>query len=505
MPHTPLLENAPRIVIHARGLMTDDEAMFWERLRQALRARNHELLLIAYHRAKVSMDVPLLLTPSGYGRVPYISRDKGWWSWILPNPPYDQDGLLARDAVWHGEPARASTQNQRIFALKFFWHFYSDAIQMAQPSLVVIWNGQHSQEMLLDQIARSAGSAVHYLERGPFQGTIQLDEEAILGGTRVARAAEWEWPDGTDLDVWQDSMKAVEKSYRENQNTWWEQPESVGTDQLRRRLGINDGAKVILFAGQVDADTQNMLYSPHFEDSLDAFTWFCSQIHDEDVFILGKHHPKSSASPEEFRAVVGDRGVWLTDVSLQDCMALADRVAAVNSTVLYEGLMMEKPVLMMGQSLLSNKQIAFEIDTLAGGGKVIGEWIAAFDFNIRRKRWLDFGAYLLACQLFSMNPENSAQKQRGADALADYLVAHAAQNSLPDQEARGFVDLYGLWFEASQAVAATRRTPKSGMNEVMRGLNIAAKASVGALSPRLYDAILRAANLAYGKMTGRKL
>ena len=78
MSYTPLLENAPRVLIHARGPMSLPDTAFWQRVRFALRKHDCELMLIGYHRAKQFMDVPFLKAPNGVGSIQAIPYEKGW-------------------------------------------------------------------------------------------------------------------------------------------------------------------------------------------------------------------------------------------------------------------------------------------------------------------------------------------------------------------------------------------------------------------------------------------
>ena len=61
----------------------------------------------------------------------------------------------------------------------------------------------------------------------------------------------------------------------------------------------------------------------------------CRAEHDD---VCGPfHHPKSRTDPaayERLLAASGVRGAWRTDLAIDDALAAADRVAAVNSTVI---------------------------------------------------------------------------------------------------------------------------------------------------------------------------
>jgi len=430
---TPLLPKVPRILIHARGQMTPEETEFWQSLRFALREKNFELMLIGHYFPHKHLDAPLLKVRDGLDKVIRTSLGKGWGSWLpLPNK-LDEENLLERERFWRGEEIDALHKEKRRRALYFFKSFYTLALKTSKPCLTVIWNGHHPQEMILDSLCKQCGCPVLYIERGPFQNTIQFDSDGILGGTKIANQKKWSWAGIDNKDYWISLLGKIKNDYQKKKSTWWSQPLSIGGEKLRRNLKIPENAKVLLFAGQIDEDSQNLLYSPLFKDNLSAFKWLCEQLSEkQNVFILGKHHPKSKKSPEDYNEIIKNKGagVWINNVSLEDCLAISDRVSAVNSTVLYEALLMDKPILMMGKSLLSNKGIAYEINNLNGSPKILDEWLEASDLEKRKKLWIDFGAYLLAKELFSMKPPESNDGMRDAAALSDYLISMSKSSDI---------------------------------------------------------------------------
>lgn len=451
--YTPLLNNASRILIHARGRMTPSETDYWRRLRFGLRDLGYELMIIAHNLSHEPMDVPLLKVRNGLDAVRHIPYGQGWSSWLINQGDLNEEHLLEWERQWRGVERDDEHRERRRLALYYYQNFYVAALKASRPSLSVIWHGHHPQEMILDDLCHKCGCPVAYIERGPFQGTIQLDREGVLGGSTIANQAHWRWPDACEAAHWRRVMVSLKNAYLESKATWYEQPHSEGGDKLRERLRIPHKAKVLLFAGQVDEDIQNLLYSPHFENNLSAFKWLCDILDGrDDIFILGKHHPKSNRPVEDYKTMASERGLWISDASIEDCLALADRVAAVNSTVLYEALMQNKPVLLMGKGLLSRKGIAYEVEDLAMGEMVIHDWIAAKKAYERQECWLDFGAYLLSTVLYTMKPPEKVTGQQDATQLADKLVKLAKRkesinyDQIPnDVEYTAFIEAPGLW------------------------------------------------------------
>lgn len=410
--------------------MTDSETGFWERLRDALRGRGFELFLVAHHAPKSSADVPVLVARNGLDQVPDGGGYQGWSAFLPSVDGLNEEMLLEREEFWRGPSPSNEGFVERREALRFYYYFYASLLRWLRPTLVAIWNGEHPQELILRALCVENNHPVLFIERGPFKETIQIDAEGILGCSSIAKASKWEWGIASDRGKWERVVKDLCKRYKHDEETWWDQPDGIGSEQLRTKLGISAHQKVVLFVGQIDNDTQSLLCSPHFATNLNAFRWLCESLRPfEDIFVLGKHHPKSTSEPDAFtRAIeetIGARGTWLSNVAITDCLALADSVVAVNSTVLYEALLLEKPILMLGQSLLSHKGIAYELRDISYSERIIQQWLDKDGWQEKLKKWHEYSAYLLADHLISMKKPDELNGLHGADACADYFARHA--------------------------------------------------------------------------------
>ncbi len=417
---TPFISEAPVLLVQARGLMTPDEVDFWQRVRVALREQGNELVLITHHDPKAPMDVPYVRVPNSLDNLWQAGANDCSAALSKCWPGEKENAfLLQREMAWWGGNQDPTGRRRRRYALYIARAFYAQVLRQVKPGLTIIWNGTHAQEIILARLCEAIGTPVSYIERAFIPGMIQIDSSGILGGSSLAQQSAIEWQDADEQKRWRSAFDRVTSHTSTEGTTWWEQPGALGPDETRRRLKIPDGAMVLLFAGQVDADAQNLLFSPHFSGSLDAFRWFCEAVSGiENIFVLGKHHPKSADPVSAFQEVVGDQGVWTDEVSIEDAIGVADRVVAVNSTVIYEALMRGVPALAMGLSLLSNKGIAYELADLRNGRRVIESWIRAEDFQQRLNRWRDFGAWALNSSFYAMTEVLAKAGAKGPDAIA---------------------------------------------------------------------------------------
>lgn len=412
------------VLIHARGRQTPEECGLWNRLDAALRSRGSSLAVIAHHPASTAVTCRFERTYNGLDHAPGAGAPPeriGRWT---------IEELLERERFWRGEELDDRHTRNRREAIAYFAAHYQHILERERPIAAVIWSGHHPQELILAELCREREIPVAWLERGPLAGTLHLDTRGVLGGTTIADATDWSWSEDRQQDQWRTTFAR----YRDDlgHGTWWPQPASLGPEVLRERLGVSRGTRVACFAGQVDRDVQNLLYSPHFRSSLDAFEWFARKVRrlDPEGYILGKHHPRSDTQPESFERLLGDHaGCWLTDVSVQDCIGLCDRFAAVNSSSLFEALLRDRPVLMLGRGVLSGKGIAHEAAGPGGSATAVETWLAADRNEERAERFHDFGAFLLAEHLIAATERGEILGLRSAAVFARLLLERVAQQS----------------------------------------------------------------------------
>ncbi|MEQ8769481.1 MAG: hypothetical protein RIB60_03115 [Phycisphaerales bacterium] len=400
------------VLFHARGRMTPDECAFHARLDNDLRARGSHLALITHHPPAVPLGAHHAVVPNG---LEPLGRAGGGDA-AADLAGLDRAVLLEREVMWRGRPRSDAHATLRHAGIDNAARIYARALDELDPTSCIIWNGQHPQEMVLAALCAARDIPVVHLERGPFPGTLHPDARGVLGGSSVAALTGWPEPNAAALAV----FDRVASHLNAGAQTWWAQPDPLGPDGVRRVLGIPGGARVALFFGQVDEDAQNILHAPGYDSNLDAFASWLDAVPREGWFVLGKHHPKSSTSPEAYRAALrasGVAGAWTDEVSLIDALCVANRAAAVNSSALYESLLAGLPVQMLGRAILSNKGIAF------GAGEPFFE-LSADEHTRRAARWRSFGAWFLTTRLCAMSPALTDLGVPGPALLAEAALAN---------------------------------------------------------------------------------
>jgi hypothetical protein len=224
-------------------------------------------------------------------------------------------------------------------------------LKIIQPDAVIIWNGLLSKRAVYLKAAQYFKIPVYYAEKGMLPNSWYIDSKGINGMSSVAERE-------IGLDFSRKSINSLRKFVDiidKNGASAWEQPSRRELTGLKQDLKIKPNQQVIFFPGQVDSDSNIVLFSEHFRNTLDALNWLVNSLTKDDFFILVKPHPKGMVKKEDLENIVGDKGMVLPEINVLDAIALADCVVSINSTICFEAAIRGKPVLLLGQGILFDK------------------------------------------------------------------------------------------------------------------------------------------------------
>lgn len=366
------------------------EIMFWRKVSDELKLRQGTLVV---GMPETTTTIPDLTVLPAARRLATLAESSSSVS-ILSDKDFHE--ALEWSALW--ELPYAEPDLRAIMA------GIEVQLMLARPGLILVWNGLRPVNFLVCKLAGALGIPFRIVERTPWPLLLSLDEGGSLLATGAYRSslkqAEEIAEDG--------SLAAIGHAYYEDlkkqNSTWWEQPESQDLSALRQRLGIKEGQEVLLFAGQIDTDTQQFLFSPHFKSNIEAFSAFCRSIPDNGKYVIfGKHHPKSKTPMHEYRSVLGNKGFWIDDVSLNDAFALADRVVAVNSAVIFESMAEGKPTMALGDSMMKGHNTVVEWASGADA-EATGSWLdmSPEEAQRRKDRFVKLTGYFIRKDFYSM-------------------------------------------------------------------------------------------------------
>jgi hypothetical protein len=333
---------------------------------------------------------------------------------------------------------------------RFSAHFCQslfDALKGHDVVEAVVWNGHYSNQVLLNYVLNALRVPISYIERGPFPALFHWDRMGMLRASSIGQmsGAEFTSKEASLDSKWIERFNLIADKFLDGETAWHPQPGQMDQATAREILGIPEDAMVIFFAGQVDADTQNFLFNPHFESCGDALSWTLKQFGQRnDVFFFGKHHPKSHHPKSHYQQLMGDPKRWVDSIPIDVCLELADRVVAVNSTVAFEALLKGIPTLTLGEHMATGKGVFYEFSGLDSATAVFDLWLEASDFKRMQENYRSLmGLYLEQCG-YARTAFAEDAGLRNAEALADDLL------STHESEGRVALNLYN--FRTAMAV-----------------------------------------------------
>lgn len=258
------------------------------------------------------------------------------------------------------------------------------------PIAVLIWNWHRPEGLLARSIAESMGIQCWDIERTPWPGMLTLDKIGQLSETRLAASMRvlcdkhpiLEASSCNSLQMYIDRANEYISAIKSDSYTWWQQPSSGAyvADYIRHHNDYITSSFKILFAGQVDNDVQNFLFSPHYESNIDAFVSVLNSLPD-GTFVVGKHHPMSRVPVSAYQHALDNAqhvtGVWVKDLDVASSLSLVDHVIAANSSLLFEALCEGKSCFELGTTMLSGMNILYDCASNHNLEVAISDWLSS--------------------------------------------------------------------------------------------------------------------------------
>lgn len=229
-------------------------------------------------------------------------------------------------------------------------------LRIIQPDIIFVWNGMATIRWVYANSAKELNIPLFFLEKGMFPDSWYIDPYGIGFNSKPAKTKKIENISSFDINDFKNKIEEIDKKGK----SAWGQPDRINIKKLKQKLKINNKQKIIFFPGQVDDDTNIVLFSKYFKSTFDALKAVCDSIKNDALFIIAKPHPKGISNINDLNNVISNKGVLISDINIIDAIELSDIIVTINSTVGFEALLRKKPVLFLGDSIVSNKKFTFQ-------------------------------------------------------------------------------------------------------------------------------------------------
>ncbi|WP_269714172.1 capsular polysaccharide export protein, LipB/KpsS family [Caulobacter sp. NIBR2454] len=248
---------------------------------------------------------------------------------------------------------------------------------------IFVWNGSNLRGALATYLARQRRIPVIHAEHGYFPGTTQLDLEGVNGASSMSRlahagAAHIPYDDGLDtaLDAHIARFKSGERMRDLNplpppdlrRNLYARLVSRVSFWAERRALPFINRLSVpttpahklperyVVLPFQVRSDSQLMLQSPLYGDDLEAVVRDLDSALeriDAGLRLVAKFHPYELPLVQRaYRHLPKryPRVCFVSSAPMAELLGNASAVVTINSTVGFEAMLLDKPVVALGRN-----------------------------------------------------------------------------------------------------------------------------------------------------------
>jgi len=232
-----------------------------------------------------------------------------------------------------------------------------------QPKEVILWNAFYAFHKIIREICAEKKIPVKYMEFGNIPGTIQVESIGQMGESYPARFPEEFLKIEVSKKELQDAEKLIEELCRNrvNRNI---QPQNNLLENVKKKLVQN--RPVVFYAGQNDnaagmqpyTENSRKYHSPIFESSDAAAVYLAKLCAENEWNFIYKPHPMMMGA--FVREQIPENVMVVDNVDINDLIDMADVVVTILSTVSYNALIRNKPVVMLGYTQLKGKGCTYE-------------------------------------------------------------------------------------------------------------------------------------------------
>jgi hypothetical protein len=234
-----------------------------------------------------------------------------------------------------------------------------------QPRYVLTWDPTSPMAQILHAVARAAGLPVLGMERGFLSGTLMCESRSIQAWSDLRM--HWLAQDMPASTADPAAFDRIRTYYLAHKPQKYAQADFGGGGvEMRHRLGL-DGKKVVVFLGSWEADG----YAPRggvcercfftgLPTTFDTLMALCRLVKKlPGVALVFKPHPLDKQSYVVARL---EGAQVVTDVNVHALMDAADVVAAQYTTLQFEAVFYDKPVLLLARSAWWGRNAAYEVE-----------------------------------------------------------------------------------------------------------------------------------------------
>lgn len=365
----------------------------WNRISDLLSHNNFELVLITSSENFEGLNFPIIQVPfslKGFNEKfkPVIIKEQH-----LNEADFH---MIERDIFWNND---SSAEFEKYFYGFFSCRqFYKNLIAEIKPSLVFVWGNLLPQSLIFKELLESFNIPSFFLERGYFTGTLMIEDLLNQELNKFSKQIH----SSSEQSDFNDYFR-LKNFYTENLQSKYPENHDFELENFIQNKKEN-GFNIISFYGTHDSayfpSEQN--YSKEvsliFRYTTEAINFLSQPISKlPNTILIFKPHPKDN---NDYSGFESDNIIVTKNFFNKKLFEISDAVIVGNSTIQFEALLSEKPVVLIAKSAVYNFDATYNPGTKENLLKVISSAISKEDFNKKILNSKIFFNYLIKSKIF---------------------------------------------------------------------------------------------------------
>lgn len=399
--------------------LNEEYKNLWNRISDLLLQKNFELVLVTSSENFEGLNFPVIQVPFSL---------KGFNEQFTPDIITEQNlkeadfHLIERDIFWNND---SSADFEKYFYGFFSCkQFYKNLITEIKPSLVFVWGNLLPQSLIFKELLESFNIPSFFLERGYFPGTLMiedlLNQELNNFSTQINLFS--------DQSDFSDYFR-LKNFYIENLQSKYSENHDFELENFIQNKKEN-GFKIISFYGTHDTayfpSEQN--YSKEvsliFRYTTEAINFLSQHISKlPNTILIFKPHPNDN---NDYSGFESDNVIVTKNFFNKKLFKLSDVIIVGNSTIQYEALLSEKPVVLIAKSAVYNFDATYNPQSKDNLIESISLAIRKEDFNKKLFNSKIFFNYLIKSKIFFYSYDSSV---KNLNDFAEFIAENATDIS----------------------------------------------------------------------------
>ncbi len=245
-------------------------------------------------------------------------------------------------------------------------YFYlKNIVDIISPKKFIIWGGETRMGLMLDRIANDRHIQHGFMEHGWLSGTYQFDRRGIGGMSEYAEnpSVLMDKPIKNPLLDVEKIKEYVINSGIDSGTTLFKS--NVEDERQLKKLLPTKKTVFLVGYGDVKINVNtafwNRYYSGVVKSNEEAFYLVKTACLNKGYNFIYKPHPSSRSLSEDEKFRNDKDVIYITDMSIDSLIKMADVVVSTRSAVDYKVLVYSKPLVSLGRTTLQNQQMIYEV------------------------------------------------------------------------------------------------------------------------------------------------